>query len=267
VNIAAICPIGYLDRHGYQYTWRECIASQAKFADKVYAVASTPHIDYDFGEGVRVIFSTSTFFEMRNGEPHFDAQKVMDNCNVGADQAKADGFDIAVVLFCNWYVPEYAIKAMRARCELMLAKGQRYMWLFRRDQLAGQMFSVSTRLPFIVNLHDENRYQFGIDSISDGKEMIPWQRGNMPSWDDCAVVDVQLEMPLEDLEAKMNFIRCYHDLVPKRDAVFDANYWLPYYAVKFKAKIQAGGPKSATGKLIAEKNQPEFVSNEILRML
>lgn len=264
MKIAAICPIGYLDQHGYQYTYRECIASQASFADRLYVVDSVGGQYYgDLPMGTYVVAGPNTRFE----KGVFDAHKVMENCNHGADIAAEEGFDIAIALFCNWYVPEYAIDPLRVRCELMLTKNQRCQWLFRKDQLAGQMFSVSTRLPFILNLHDENRFRYGLDSVSDGTHTTKWQRQNLPRWDCCSVVDVQLEMPLEDLAAKQNFVRCYHDLLPKRNPVFNPHYWLPYYATKFKAKVQTGEALSATGKLIAEKNRPEFVSNRILEKL
>ena len=38
MRIAAIVPIGYLDRMGYQHVWRECLDSIVEFADRTYLV-------------------------------------------------------------------------------------------------------------------------------------------------------------------------------------------------------------------------------------
>jgi len=66
MRIAVICPIGYLDRHGYQHVYEPCIRSMSEFAQKVYLVQS---IDAPVGverarfENVEVISEKCTWFE------------------------------------------------------------------------------------------------------------------------------------------------------------------------------------------------------------
>jgi hypothetical protein len=164
---------------------------------------------------------------------------------------------------CNNYVPEPG--ALRAVCEMMLDRGDGWAWLYRSDQLADQMFSTSVRLPFIVNLARIRR--FSADSLEIGGELHGMERGNWPEHDAEAIVDVQLEMTVDDLHAKMDFIRCYSDLVPKRKAVFEWDYHRNYYAAKFRQKARAGQVQSATGLRIAAASQPDFVSRKILEAL
>jgi len=109
--------------------------------------------------------------------------------------------------------------------------------------------------------------RFSMDSLVVEETEIVWmERGDFRP-DAPPVVDVQLEMTVEDLADKMNFIRCYSDLVPKRKPVFEWDYWFPYYVKKFEAKRRAGAGGGATFSAIARKSRPEFVSHRVLECL
>jgi hypothetical protein len=271
VKLAAIVPIGYLDRHGYQNIHKECIDSIAAFADRVFLVSSVrdPGI-YHVGKTVAQHGNEATWFARTpEGNEWFDAFKVMENVNLGAYWAMLDGFDVGICLFVNNYIPEAARAGLRYQCEQVLeATFPTILYYYRRDQLGDQMFSSSVRLPFVVDLR-RGAWRFSTDSVvlqdeSHDPIIARMERGTWPERDSAAVVDVQLEMTLDDLRDKMNFIRCYHDLVPKRKPAFEWGYWRRYYIEKFRNKKPAGLVEDPTGLAIAAKHREDFVSAEVL---
>jgi hypothetical protein len=120
-------------------------------------------------------------------------------------------------------------------------------------------------MPFIFNTTIPNPYEFGIDSIRHNVDVIPWEYGQWQTHTDEAMVDVPLEMSVEDLADKLNDFRCYHDLMPKRNPVFDWSYWRGYYSHKFGQKSVSGEELSPMGKRIAAISQPHFVSHTVLQ--
>jgi hypothetical protein len=273
MRIAVVCPVGHLDRHGYQHVYRDCVASMAAFAERVYLVQS---VRGSAGTGellaahpnVRLISDERTWFARRpDGAEWFDAHKVLENANVGAAAARADGMDCAVCLFVNNYVPESAAVALADKCRWLRENVKPWDWLYRKDQLGGVLFRASVRMPFVVNLSALGRLRFAADSLAVGSEIHTMERGDFGEMDGEAVVDVQLEMTLADLEAKMNFIRCYHDLVPKRRPFFDWGYWRAYYIDKFRQKTRSDEPLDAIGRRLAAASRADFVSHEILGAL
>lgn len=212
MNLAAIVPIGYLDRHGYQHTYRECIGSICAGADHVYLVASTRD-EYHTSRviidnaNLSVISDERTWFARTpDGAEWFNAYEVMENVNIGTGQAWQDGYDQAVCLMCNWYVPPQAWEALR--CPV-----PGWGWLYKREHLAGAMLGANKRLPFVVRTDAPVR--FTVDAIEYRGQLVPWEDGDWRERNAEAVVDLQYELTPEDLEAKLAFIRNYHDIKPK----------------------------------------------------
>jgi len=145
---------------------------------------------------------------------------------------------------------------LREKCENLEGN---WGWYNLADQLGDQLSDAGARGPFIIR---RGTYRNGIDSIEGDMERIMNERGDFGAGD---VVDVQLEMPIVDLEAKMNYIRCYHDLLPKRNPVFDWPYWKKYYIWKMGNKPGWGQPLEHYGRLIADATRDDYVSAEVLR--
>ena len=82
-----------------------------------------------------------------------------------------------------------------------------------------------------------------------------------------AVVDVGLELTLPELADRMNWFRCYADLMPKRRPTFDWDYWRKYYVAKFGTKPVGGEVLDSIGQVIADGHRPEFVSATVLKEL
>ena len=80
-------------------------------------------------------------------------------------------------------------------------------------------------------------------------------------------VDVPFEITLEDLENRLNFVRCYSDVLPKRDPVFDWNYWRLYYLDKLNQKNPSSSPLDGYGRRIANNTKPDYLSHYFLKVL
>ncbi len=273
MKTAVICPIGHLDRMGYQNVAVPCLTSMVEFADEVYLVQSMRGaqklVDLLERECLHIIADERTWFpRVLDHSQQFSAQKVMENCNIGLEQARSDGYDAAIILFCNNYIPKASREPLKGVIEGMLACGDSWAWYYRMDQLGGKLFHSSVAMPFMVNFHTKPLMRIGLDAITDEVDTLKMRRCSFGEWDAQAIVDVQLEMTLEDLAAKMTWIKCYSDLVPKRSPVFSWDgYWRKYYVEKFKKKSLSDAPLSPTGQRIAELSQPDFVSHEILEAL
>ena len=271
-KIAVVCPVGHLDRHGYQHVCGECVDSMAAFADRVYLVQSTRNdtgVDRlleAYPNAVHISDERTWFARRPDGSEWFDAYKVLENANVGAAAARADGMDCVVCLFVNNYVPDFTAGALADKCQRLVKDRMKWDWLYRKDQLSDVLFRASVRLPFIVNLSAPG-LRFAADSLAVDSEIHVMERGDFGEMDGEAVIDVQLEITRGDLEDKMNFIRCYHDLVPKRRPFFDWEYWRKYYVDKFQQKIRSDEPLDRWGCEVASKSRPDLVSREILKVM
>lgn len=274
MKIAIVAPVGELNRYGYHHIAQECIKSMANFADKVFLVSSSRETlsgpkDWPrwVNPNVEIISDTRTWFARTpEGTEWFDAYKVLENVNIGVYEARQEGADVVMCLFCNNYIPEAAHEGLRMRCE-KVASGE-HIWssYYRKDQLYDRLFSASVSMPFIINSRDI--YRFAADAITNGEHIAWMERGDYSEFDNEAVVDVQLEMTLMDLRNKLNFMRCYSDLVPKRKPEFDEGYWLDYYIKKFQLKrLDPGQSLDKIGRAIAEKSRSDFVSRYVLEKL
>jgi hypothetical protein len=227
-------------------------------ADRVYLVLSCRGDRNEIQEeplpgNVEIVASMATWFARTpSGMEWFDAYRVMENANVGLARAFWDGFDQCVLLMVNWYVPAEAWPALRRPVEAG------WRWLYRKDQLGGQMFHASKRLPWIVDTAAGVR--FSADGMEYLGEWHPWEAGDFSAHDGEAVVDLQLELSPQQLERKMNFMRCYHDLVPKRPATFEWEYYRRYYAEKY-------GRKARSEERPVVESAEGYVSHEVLGAL
>jgi len=268
MKIAAIVPIGYLDRMGYQHVWYECVGSIASFADHVYLVSSVREPGATFAQSnVTTISDEATWFARTpEGTEWFDAYKVMENVNSAAHLAASEGYDVGICLMVNNYVPARARERLRARYEDIYKLGYLGGSYYRMDQLGNQLFSASVFLPFVVNLHRDG-WRFSTDALVVDNDIRRMERDDYFLLDNGAIVDVQLEMTVDDLRNKQTFIRNYRDLVPKRPAGWDWDYWRHYYVEKFRQKRRAGTVTDPTGLAIAAKSRPDFVSRTVLEVL
>jgi len=231
---------------GYQHVWPMCEQNIQESVDELW-----------------VMHTIRCFEKESDGSPRFDAYTVMQAINDGIAYLAKSGMDAAIVLMCNNYILDR--DSLYAQAEAMLLRNEPFAWYYRADQLKDQLFGPSVRLPWLVNLRHKADLHFSVDCLIVDDKIHNMERGNYTAAP--LVMDVQLEMTREDLAEKMNFIRCYADLVPKRSPVFDWGYWFPYYVKKFQQKQRRDVPLTETGRQIAEASRPDFVSHAVLEAM
>jgi len=273
MKLAIIVPVPDLTKFGYGRIAAECIGSMARIADKVELMSSTRNSDAAWRisckyDNVFLKSYTSTWFSRTpEGEEWFDPYKVMENTNLMLDRLREAHYDVAACLMCNQYIPEAHHEGFYQHCYRMLENIMSWSWIHRMDQLGDQLFRASARVPFIINLHMP-ALRWSTDALARRSTMLArMERGDYAHQDNVSVVDVQLEVTREELAAKQNYIRCYHDILPKRKPVFEWDYWFPYYVDKFRKKHRAGIVTDPVGLAIAAKSEPGFVSQQVLAAL
>jgi len=274
MKLAVIAPIGPLDRYGYQHNSLSSIEGMAALGDRVYLVQSTRN-----DAGIRSLLEAfknavcisdeRTWFGRVSGVEVFDIWRVVGNINIGIQQSRADGMDAAICLDLGGYVETTAIAPIRRACARMLDAGESFGWICRRDQLADKLFGVNGRAPHLYNLSAAVRaITDGI--VVDGRALFV-ERGDYTNEDkattDAQYVDIGLECTVDDLEAKMNFLHCYSDLLPKRSPVFDWSYWRNYHTHKTRQKPLSDEKPGKRGQAVATNTRNDFVSHVILREL
>lgn len=259
MTLAAIVPIGDPRVNGYGNNLSVCLQSMAEFADMVILVQSHPAASalYPFlSDTISLISNESTWFS--NGV--YDGRQFNRNVRIGETAAKQEGADVFIVLSSNWYIPEASRFDLRIRCEMT----KTWDWVYRGNQLAGQLFSASKRLPMVWRDGSGCVYTFSPDGLQTPDGFVAVERGDYSEYDNEMIVDAPLEITLADLEGKMNFFRCYHDDLPKRNPVFDWNYWKPYYRQKMSDWKTSVRPLDQYGEAIAEASRPEYLSHMYL---
>jgi len=265
MKLAAIVPIGSLAEKGYQHVFEPCIRSIAEFADAVYLVQSiNDNRNLWQLEGlynVNVISNPSTWFD---GD--YDGKQINRNLDLGCQAAKNNGADIAILMTSNCYIPVDSAYLLRWAINHIRSP---FNFYYRGNFVAGKLFKPSKRLPYILNLSyfPETRFSFDPDGLFCDGEFISPSYGDFSQMEFETVIDVPLEMTLDELTDKLNFVRCYSDALPKRNAVFDWNYWKPYMIGKIAACTPSDKPLDKYGLEIARIIRDDFISHEILREL
>jgi hypothetical protein len=273
LKLAVIIPVGYVDRHGYQRNLYECVASAASFADHVYLAESlrdAPGLAAlaAYKSNISIVESDAARFA-RDSENNdiYDYARVVDLLNVALDTARSDGYNVAIQMACNWYITTKTQRLLRLEVRDLLDRGEPWAWLYWRYQLAGQMFHCGDRAPWVVNLQQGWRFALQDKLVSlDGTQFAPeYERGEWRERDGHAIIDTPLELTRDELRDKFNRIKCYQGLVPKRNPVFDWDYWGPYYVRRFGAKQRDDRAPVEAGRIIAQRSQADFVSQIVLR--
>ncbi len=269
MKIAVILPVGPLDRFGYQYNHDIVIENLCEFADGVF-MGSTNRNRVGVDEllthhpKLRYYADENTWFKLdQAGNEVWDVKWVMNRTNYCIDKAAEEGFDCALIIHINHYVPESNMIPLRQYCEKLVNEGAKYGWLYRKYQLANHVSKTCVRNPWIFNLRTSSIGRVGIGSFCDssGQELARIQSGDFSDFESIAIVDAPMEQTLEDFEASRNFVRCYVELPGHHDkAVFEPMEFLEKYQTKFNAMKFSEGAFDQYGMKIAERTKEEFLS-------
>lgn len=273
MKIAIYCPLGPLDRFGYQYNHKVTVESFCTLADRVYLV-STTRSSYGFenlqkiSEKIVLISNEQTWFQANDqGEEIFDAWKPCGpNANIAVSRARVEGMDCILNMHINQYIPVLALDKIKQDCDEMLRDSHAYSWLYRRYQLVDRLFHADIRLPWILNLKLPAAFEFGIDSIKDENtgEYIPMEAGDFRDRDDSAVVDAGLELTVDDLVNVRKFTRNYIELRPYVTATYKWEEYHSYYVEKFTTKLLSSDLLDEVGQRLLQNTRSSFVSYIIL---
>ena len=272
MKIAVLCPVGPLDRFGYQYNHMTTIRSFSKFADRVYLYSSSrnrANIDNVLAafSNVTYISDERTWFSLdEQGNEFFRVADFERNNDVALTQAKADHMDAAVHVHINQYIEKGSMISLKEAIKTMLKRKFPFEWLYRRYQLVDKLFHADTRHPWILNLSIDNPYLLRADAIQhkDNGERYIMKHANYKGQDKIAVRDAGMEMTLQDLADVRNFTRGYVELNPNANPVFEWEHYQMYYMEKFNQKILSNAKLGVFGREIAQGNRPDFVSNLFL---
>lgn len=260
MKLAVVCPIGRLDRYGYQHVADTCMQTHRRVSvDRFYMSTSRANAP-DAEKGI--VSDERTWFDLdEEGHERFDIGRLEMAANLGYRMARDAGFDVAVGLHVNNLVTRIGADWLYWEARRIHRGKEFFAYTYRCDQLADRAFGATVRRPRIINLHADPLPEVGPDVLTmDGEVVAKMERGDWPNMDNLATWDIQLEMTLPDLEDKLNFQRCYSDLVPKRKPTFEWGYWRRYYATKYRQKrrIEAEAPLHSPA---------DFVSWEIVAAL
>ncbi len=274
MKLAVVCPIGPLDRFGYQYTYSVALESFSLFADAIYLVCSTRSSGNveDIGQRfpkVILVSNDQTWYALDEaGQEVFDIYQWDRNLAIGMNYAHHEAMDAAVVLPINSYVPESSIQLIHAKIERMIQEDRPYEWVYRRFQLGSKLFVPDAGVPNIINLQLPYPYRVRYDwtESPDGKKIPILYDQSHPDTAREAFVDCGMEMTIDDMRDKFNFTKSYRQINPNAPQQFDFQAHIKdYYLPKFLNKTITEDPLDRFGRMIARAGEPEFVSNYILR--
>ena len=254
MSIAAIVPIGDPRVSGYGNNLAVCLRSMVEFADVVILAQSRPAWDVIgqyTGDAKNVILISRPDNWFTNG---YNGHTIDSNLSEAVGVAKELGITSALYMSSNWYIPTGSRDGLREQCESV--KGWDY--LYRGDQLGNRLFSASKRLPMIIEIASEYRYEFYGDKLAGSDIMV--KRGDYSDNDYRMVIDVPFEITYEDMATKMNYKRCYADNLPKRNPVFSWDYWHKYFTDQLSRKYLSDLELDIFGKTIAYNTKPDYLS-------
>lgn len=265
-KIAFICPVGPLDKWGYQNSFPSCLINLSEFADQLYLVNSDYNNEmtrlepYRFNrQKVTWISTPNTWFNRKTG---WNAVQYANNIRVGCERAREDGYDVAVNVSCNWYAPLSAQVIMEKWWQYMVDTGEPYDQIYVRYQVGHHLMGASVCFCSALNLRIKNTWQFtATDGLTNhvGHELFA-VRKNWSKYNHVSFVDTGYELSLDDLRDKLNFVRCYSDLIPSRSPEFDWTYWHDYYRAKVGAMPRSDDILIDIGKDIADRGDETFLS-------
>lgn len=263
MRIAVVCACGWLYKMGYQYTYRECLGSQAAWGDRLYLIQSVRdstgvyYLLDNYPGKVKHIADERTWCSENSDDSNPRDFFHNSNMRLGLDLAMADGFDAALVMHSNWYIPETNAANIRQSLHKVCESGAAFGLVYRQGQFAGRLFSTNSAFNFLVNLREWGNHR--LERFNDKYTRVPMGADENSR----AIVDCPMEMPLADYEAIMTW-GGYNQRLYRAD-----DFRWEFYRDLAARKLRGSTPiaeLSQTGARIAANSRPDFISHEVLRM-
>jgi hypothetical protein len=275
IKIGILCGIGPLDKYGYQYHFQTVLKSFSNFADKVFLSSSTrlnhSRDNITSYKNVELVSNINTWLGLNDqGEEIFSINDSVRAVNHGLERMREEGYDIAINLCINQYIPPNAILHLNRVSEDIIKSNHAYAWLYKRYFLAGKLFHSDIRLPWIINLKHEPHLFSAPDSLvnATGNVVGSIETGDYRNYNDKAIVDIQFELTKKDLEEKVNFIRNYSDLQASKGKIvspyFDEKTHFAAYQSKLNKKSVSADTLDHYGLSILSNIKETFISHDFM---
>lgn len=281
MKIGIVCPIGNLMQFGYHRISDIILQCFHSFADKVVLISSSRDAQVAVKSPKnQLISSAQTWFDLdENGNECYSMDKLVVNSNLGLDILTEDGFDIALLVHINQYIPETHFENIRHYMQDLFQRDKPFTWLYKMYQCGSSLFDADRRLPWIYNLHYRKQYSIAPDSTLYFRKWLFWystkkvtiQSGSFQAFNRVSIVDVVGELTEKECEALWSFVGDRGGYHPGRSMLRNSAYyhevWLQYMTHKLKAKHPSSEPLDAFGTAICQQSSPDFVCHELLRRL
>jgi len=276
VKIAISVAVGPLHKWGYQHVCRECLASQAEFADHVYMVQSTEDATgvrelLDEFSNITLISDPSTWHHkpsetdermsaMRAQTMNYFTKFHMRNLAIGRAAAFDDGYKIVLSTHNNWYIPRRNISTLREYCEGFEQSGETTGNTWMMSQLHDRLFGPGVRNEGLVNL------------------------GNMRSREEVIAYYPCMKwrhIPFEEIPGNVGdicMVDCSYDLLPSEYEGMQHRFGYPEHesfdwAIQrerlagrlLRRNVVVDVPLDYWGERIAAKSGPDFMGHQILQ--
>jgi len=279
MKIGLLIPIGRTDKYGYQYTklTRMILENHSNFADHIIIVASSRYVNEELFEdldNIKFISNEKTLFKQQNGEEIFSFKTLENNVNMGYELLKNRGYDVAIHIHINQYIPLLNFNSLKSQCERMLNKNMPFTWLYKIYQCGHLLFNADKRVPWILNLKGDFKHQIESDSLRllDKNEYTRIQTGSYKKFNTRAIVDIFGEFTIDDAREKHEFtikelmiLSNSYDPLNTEKLKFNESFWINYMQKKFNEKRISKQSIDELGKLVLKLRKESFISNIIER--
>lgn len=257
MKIAIICPIGDLNRFGYQRVAQICLESWRAIGDLFLIKSSRSSMP--FAIDAIVINNPKTWMSIVGDQERFDHQLVAQNANRGLSCARSLGYEVAITICANWYVEAEAARRLVAKAQRLLDDEDSWRLIGRRMQIKDQLFDVDLCSIAMLNLSrvQDDPVKVLVDRVTVNGLDVVSLRGALKEMNAEAYIDAELELTDAEWFDKMADIRNYEDLLPKRHGV-DFNYWVNYFNQRYANMQRAADAPGPIGQTIAALHQPDF---------
>jgi len=274
VKIAISVAVGPLHKWGYQHVCRECLASQAEFADHVYMVQSTEDATgvqelLDEFNNITLISNQATWHHEpgKTDEVLMGGQCMgvfttfhMRNLAIGRWAAFDDGYGIVLSTHNNWYIPRRNVAALRQYCEDFERSGKLTCHTWMMPQLHDKLFGPGNQNDGLCNL----------SGMKDGNQVMayyPSMKWRHP--------------PLQEIPGNVGeicMVDCSYNLLPSEYEGMQRRFGYPgHESFDWKTRraqladrllrrnVVQKGRLDYWGEKIAAKSGPEFMGYQILQ--
>jgi hypothetical protein len=210
IQIAALVPIGPLNRMGYQYYWKDIIENHANVFDKVYVCTNLyENIDLKFDyDNVELVYHKDLLLEKNStGKEEYSQIKVKQAVEAGVEKIRKDGLDFVVMIMINSYLDDENAVKMRKYLKRLKKEKKPFGVYTNAFQIYDKVFYPREIMPYILNLKSLEKKEFSTDKIIIDNVEYPWIGGSLFENTSFTIIDIDGEQTEGDYKEKYNW---YH---------------------------------------------------------